>query len=354
MRKESIGLLLGTGISLGLVVGGIYYQKQNLVNGGAGIATILMVLFVAYQVKLTRESLEETKRERKFSLMREHTRNLKKKIVRPWLEELTEKIGEAKNTYPPQPDYYIHIPEGGRLVRHHLRYYEGEDLEVEKNEPILFKDLINYHSYIYEGEQKEKLKLKEYHQELKEYAKELARNSKEIENKVTKFLTNESEKGNIRILSWKEYEKSRIKVPHFESESLKRLLLAALLVDKDIQKDTQLVILENRIVQSKSHGTSKIEVPFEVRVDERIVEVGKYVIPGETITPEDIEKVKSEIQRTVTSLLEKARRESKEDIKKIHELIEKFNNCKEELIKELKKLEGREIFDEECEFTRFQ
>ncbi|MHA1686501.1 MAG: hypothetical protein ACTSYD_08865, partial [Candidatus Heimdallarchaeaceae archaeon] len=155
---------------------------------------------------------------------------------------------------------------------------------------------------------------------------------------------------NIRILSRKEYEKSKIKAPHFESESLKRLLLAGLLVDKD----TQLVILENGITQSKSYGTSKIEVPFEIRVDKRSVERGKYVIPGDTITPEDIEKVKSEIQGTVTNLLKKARKEFEEDIKKTHELIEKFNNCKEELIKELKKLEGREIFDEECEFIRFQ
>jgi len=255
MRKVSLGLLLGTCISLGLIVIGIHYQNQNLVNGGTGIATILMVLFVAYQVELTRESLEETKRERKFSLMREHTRNLKEKIVKPWLEEVIEKIGEAENTYPPQPDYYDHNSEIERLGFYPSRYYEGEDFEVEKNEPILFKDLINYHSYIYEGEQKEKLKLKEYYQKFKEYAKELARNSKELGDKVTKFLTNESEKGNIRILSRKEYEKSKIKAPHFESESLKRLLLAGLLVDKDIQKDTQLVILENMIVQSKSHGT---------------------------------------------------------------------------------------------------
>ena len=32
MRKESIGLLLGTGLSLGLVGIGIYYQKQTLVK----------------------------------------------------------------------------------------------------------------------------------------------------------------------------------------------------------------------------------------------------------------------------------------------------------------------------------
>jgi len=59
-----------------------------LINVGVGLATASMMVYVALQVR-------EIRKDRDLSLRKEHTEELRKKVVRLWIEEL-KKISEAK------------------------------------------------------------------------------------------------------------------------------------------------------------------------------------------------------------------------------------------------------------------
>ena len=52
-----------------------------LINVGVGLATASMMVYVALQVR-------EIRKDRDLALRKEHTEELRKKVVRPWIEEL--------------------------------------------------------------------------------------------------------------------------------------------------------------------------------------------------------------------------------------------------------------------------
>lgn len=366
ISKLEIGLVLGVGGSVVLVVTGIYFQNQYFVNGGAALATILMVIYVAYQAKatkeqvggtwamveqaqeqigiaieqarLTRESLEEIRKERMFGLMKGHTKKLKERVIKPWLEELGG-MQNAKKRYTPRPSKKSEFRE---------RPYVGEDLQVEKNEPWSFKDLVENHNYIYDEKQKKKLELEEYYQKFKDLAKKLDERTRDLEAKVEEFLEKENRDGDIRIISYEEAKKygEEIKIGYFEKNRMKEFLLDNLLIGEN----GEIKFLEGFV------KFGKLELPFYLLTTQDEESAAGLYIAREDERIKDnkiILEINEKIQKSIESLLEKAKRQFEEDIKEIHQLVDEFNECKEYLVKALKKLEDREVYDEECDYIKF-
>ena len=83
-------VLIIFGFSLSLGFGNEYISKflgnpkdidSILINAGVGLATASMMVYVALQVR-------EIRKDRDLALRKEHTEELRKKVVRPWIEEL--------------------------------------------------------------------------------------------------------------------------------------------------------------------------------------------------------------------------------------------------------------------------
>jgi len=99
-------------------------------------SNLIQVGVTAVLVIVTWLHIREIENERRFRLKREHADELKKRVIEPWITEL-ESI-----KIPDKPGYKC-LPK--KIISStHSRVYEGDDLEIEKKEDILFEDLRNH------------------------------------------------------------------------------------------------------------------------------------------------------------------------------------------------------------------
>jgi hypothetical protein len=278
-----------------------------LINVGVGLATASMMVYVALQVR-------EIRKDRDLSLRKEHTEELRKKVVIPWIEEL-KKISEAKKEYPPWPFHYL-IPS----------IYKGQKFNIERNEPILFNDFLENHA-------SEELIIS--HKKFKESCKRLYELTEELKNKVENFL----KENGIELLRYKEID-SMIKSKEIENKH-----------HGVFYKDETLeFFLDNLIGESDG----KIEFSEEYHSYYKTLKFycknskhGKYIHPNIT------EETKQYIKTTIENLLKEAKERFKDDIKEIHRLIDDINKNKEIMLKELEKFKYKRIYDGDCDFVKY-
>jgi hypothetical protein len=132
-------VLIIFGFSLSLGFGNEYIGKflgnskdidSILINAGVGLATASMMVYVALQVR-------EIRKDRDLSLRKEHTEELRKKVVIPWLNEL-KMISKYILKFSTEKDY----PSYQRIKK----YYNEKPFWVEEKESILFDDFLKNHA----------------------------------------------------------------------------------------------------------------------------------------------------------------------------------------------------------------
>ena len=179
-------VLIIFGFSLSLGFGNEYIGKflgnskdidSILINAGVGLATASMMVYVALQVR-------EIRKDRDLSLRKEHTEELRKKVVIPWLNEL-KMISEAKKCYCP-------LPIISRIYGVN-KEYKGQKFNIEINEPILFNDFLENHA---------SKELIISYKKFNESCKRLYEATEELKNKVENFL----KENGIELMDDKEIE----------------------------------------------------------------------------------------------------------------------------------------------------
>ena len=321
-------VLIIFGFSLSLEFGKEYISKflENpkdidsiLINAGVGLATASMMVYVALQVR-------EIRKDRDLALRKEHTEELRKRVVKPWIEELN-KISEAKKEYPPYPRYssYYYCYEDG--------YCKGEEFEIERKEKILFKDFLDNHA---------SKNLKIAHEKFKESSKKLYELVEKLEGKIEGFLKeNRIELLNRAEIKSKEELKSKIEDNYygvfFKNETIEFFM-------DNLIKET------NNNVEVSDYG-KYYDYPVlgfccrDIR--------GYSTKYGEYIHPNITEERKQYIKTTIENLLKEAKERFKDDIEEIHRLIDEINENKEIMLEELNNFEVNRIYDGDCEFIKY-
>ncbi|WP_157209544.1 hypothetical protein [Methanotorris igneus] len=316
-----IGLCLSLGLLKDILVNAGFDSSIGgiLINAGVGFATASMMVYVALQVR-------EIRKDRDLSLRKEHTEELRKKVVMPWIEELMT-INDAKKDYSPYPKkYYPPYPKVKIGVP-----YKGEPFEVERIEPILFEDFLKNHATE---------ELKNAHKKFKESSKKLYESTEKLKNNIEKFL----KENRIEILESKEIyniiksnkinDKSR--GIYFKYETLGFFL-------DNLLKETN-----EKIELSKSYRNNYPTLKFYYKDNK-----GNSTVYGECLCMEITEEKMRYIKNTIGNLLKEAKEKFKNDIKEIHNLIDDINNNKKIMYEELKKFEHKRIYDGNCEYIKY-
>ncbi|RLI81239.1 hypothetical protein DRP04_06590, partial [Archaeoglobales archaeon] len=145
-------------------------------------AAIITAIATAALAILTYKYLREIRQERMFRLQKEHTENLKRKVIEPWLNKL-ESIGIAERRNPPLPVI--------RSTADMVLTYKGDDLEVENED--LFDDLRNHVDSA----------LFQTYNKFKKKCKELSKKYENFKSYLEGYLSTK-----LRILSWNEFYRS--------------------------------------------------------------------------------------------------------------------------------------------------
>ena len=292
----------------------------NIANKYSALITAIATVALAI---LTAMYLREIRHERRFRLLKEHTEDLKRKVIGSWLSEM-ERIGTAERRNPPLP-----IISSSGSIGSTSPVYEGKRIEVESE--ILFNDLKNHKDFTI---------LLQTYEKFKEKCRELSKEYDDFKKNIMDVLSSE-----LRILSWDDFYRSVDLEPgFFEKNSTLDFFLDSLLSGckckvefdglKELHKNSE-----------KLYGllfSSKYDRPPYTR---------KYRSGyGKYIDKEIKEEKKAEIKATIEALLERCRKEFKEEIDKIHELVGQINESRNKTIEELRKLMEKTIFSGECEF----
>ncbi|MCZ7385019.1 MAG: hypothetical protein O8C63_09770 [Candidatus Methanoperedens sp.] len=278
------------------------------------IATVVLAIVTWLYVR-------ELRNERKFGLRKEHTQNLKEKVVKPWLEELN-RIGNAKKGHSPLPDKLTGIA--------HFTY-EGENLNVEKC--LLFNDLRNHVDSVL---------FQTYEERFKKNCRELLKENKNLEKKMELYL-----KDKFEFLPWDEFYNSEKKLENgfFEKDFTLPFFLDSLL------SGSKCIVKINETLEERTKKSEKIYgLCFYCSLDP-IPFIGKYQSKdGRYIDREITEEKRIEIKNTLERLLEEAKDKFKNDVSAIHRLVEEINNDKRKVQGELERLKEKSVFSGECEF----
>lgn len=311
---------------------GIFFKDNILMSGSVAIGTIAMTVFIAYQAFITRKSIEETRKEREIMIKREHTKKLKERVVIPLTNELSQ-IVDASKSSDPRPKIRGIIVDGKLLeVSGGIPYTERDSpIEtIEKREDVLFEDLIKNH--VTE-------ELRNNYKLLKLSAQELDYAFQDLKKRLTTFL---GDRG-IKLLTEEERNNPKIENEGFEKENILDFFLGCLIEKRDPSLKIESV---NHIFDSK--GSKYIT---EIRVKHANNGEQSYALRYSSkreLTENEVDQIKTKLEK----LIEEALEEFKDDIYRIHGLIIKFNTSKEIVLRELKKLEVKEIYEEECEYVK--
>ncbi|ADC69322.1 hypothetical protein MFS40622_0634 [Methanocaldococcus sp. FS406-22] len=310
-------VLIIFGFSLSLGFGNEYISKflgnpkdidSILINAGVGLATASMMVYVALQVR-------EIRKDRDLSLRKEHTEELRKKVVIPWIEEL-KKISEPKKEYPPWPFHYL---------IHSI--YMGQSLAIERKEEILFNDFLENHA-------SEELIIS--HKKFKESCKILYELTEELKNKVENFL----KENGIELLHYRKIN-NMIKSKEIENKH-----------HGVFYKDATLEFFLDNLIR-ESNGKVEFSDGGKHGNYQTLGFYCKNSKPGGYIHPNITEETKQYVKTTIENLLKEAKEKFKDDIKEIHRLIDEINKNKEIMLKELEKFKYKRIYDGDCEFIKY-
>lgn len=264
---------------------------------------------------LTYKYLREIQHERMFRLQKEHTENLKRKIVEPWLNEL-EGIGVAERRNPPLPVI--------RSTADSVLVYKGDRLGVENED--LFDDLKNHVDPT----------IFQTYEKFKEKCKELSKKYEDFKKNLMNVLSTK-----LRILSW---DSKELKSGFFERNRTLAFFLDSLLSGCKCKLE-----FGDSLKRVSKNSEELYVLVFRSRYDKPFT--GKYGSEyGEYIDKEIGEKKRTEIKAIIEELLENYQKEFKEEISEIHRLTEEINESKDKITRELRKLREKTIFSGECEF----
>ena len=281
-----------------------------LIDAGVGFATASMVLYIALQVR-------EIRKDRDLSLRKEHTEDLRKKIVKQWIKyiESSKKANITIDLTNLQPHQRI------------MKYYAESVLMLKENEKILFNGFLENHA---------SRELSMAFERFEESFKKLDKLLKKLENDVEKFL---NENGIEFIDNENDIDS--------EIEHEKMLF---------IKPDTLSLFLDCLI--NNTVENIKIQRGYERRYPYLIYSfyckdtgsaTGKYMCV-ERIAEEER---KQHIKNTIENLLKEAKEKFKNDMKEIHNLINEINESNKTILDELKKFEYKQIYDGDCEYIKY-
>ncbi|RLF81169.1 hypothetical protein DRN44_06175 [Thermococci archaeon] len=281
------------------------------------IATILMALFVAYQAwathkmaKHTQQSIEEMRKEKEFYLMREHTRKIKERIVKPLLEEI--KLINIKDCRP----YRNSEP------------FKGGALSPEAEHPVLFEDFLRNHAT---------QAFRENYKKFKEVVKELNEAVDDLERKLEEF-----------------FDKERLPVAIFEE-------LGDEDCDRILKKEEWVFNKKSTFEFFIKYLCHKIKHPILDYIRSHAFARRGFIIKykdnrgycGNLECICDKEKLDDNMLDSLKKLLIEAQNKFAADVETIHEYVTQFNEVRNDLIRELERMEIVEIYKEKCEFVRF-
>jgi len=282
-----------------------YYSP--LISAIAALITAIATVVLAI---LTRKYIREIRSERKFRLMLDHTNDLKKNIIEPWITDLNKiKIGEV----------YPYIPNLGEIavVNGGYNYYKGEDLNVEKHH--LFADLRNHLN----------VELFIKYESFKENCKKIW----EIHSRIKERLEDEL----------KEFENSFIKSNEFfEIDNGINFLIDYLyrkkLSEKGYLKFEGLIVEESR----------SDKVGFDYMLGCKVNTKSWYFFH---VKSSQKHTRKIDFEREIGKLLSNTERKLERELEEICNLIIEVKNCHKFILNELSKLRNYKIFKGECEYV---
>lgn len=329
-----------------LAVVGYIKGSIELIDTILAIATIWMAGFVAHQawatygmtkrmetqIKLTWQTIEEMKKEREFILKREHTKKLKERVVIPLIKELSQIIDASKSSDPRPKVRWIRI-NGELLEVFGSIPYTGRDSPIEtieEREDVLFDDLIKNHATE---------ELKDNYKLLKLSAQELDHAFQDLKERLSSFLKDRG----IKLLTGEELNNPKIEIEGFEKENILAFFLECL-----IEKRNPLLKIEGVNYSFDSKGSRYITEIVVKHVNNREKSYTLRYSNKRTLTENEINQIKTKLEKLIREALE----EFKDGIYEIYGLIIKFNTSKEIVLRELKTLEAKEIYEEDCDYVR--
>ncbi|EHP83824.1 hypothetical protein [Methanotorris formicicus] len=266
--------------------------------------------------------VREIRKDRDLALRKEHTQELREKVVIPWIRELNN-ISNAKKYYPV-------LPQKGD--NYFGEYYKVEDFDIERTEKILFKDFLENHA---------SKELKESFKYFKKYCEKLSNRINETKRKIKDFLKENLKKHEILILNDREICKQIEKNYNFHAfeEEIVDFILSCLLCEAKIKIHKNGIYYKNY---------QKIEFCY-------IDKCGywKYSPKAIFVSKTIDENKKAEVENLLNELLNKAKEKFKNDIEKIYTLVDEINKNKKIMHEELKKFEHKRIYDGNCEYIKY-
>ncbi len=258
------------------------------------IATIALAIFTALYIR-------ELRREREFRLRKEHTEELKRRVISPLIKRI-EGVGEVERKYV-------------SAKRH--RSFE----EIERD--ILFTDLINHAKDVSEAYREFKTKWEDFEKRVEKLRKEIKEYL--IRTHSTRFKSQS-------WMKFRESLKEPLNEPIFDEYGeyiTSKFFCDTLLYGRDFKLECDETIL-------REYPSNKKLTFWNVFDD------GYSSKRSAVYIREDYDK--SEVVVKILELLEDCKERFREDIKEIHKLIDEINNIRKELLEMLKKLEAKNNF----------